>query len=102
MSQLIETQAARFDGEAQRAQALAHSLAASVEADGKHDRARGVAVTTRFAQRNPDALGTWVAFEPNGFSRDAGYVSRGKLGDNEGRFAVWAERLKGPTSTPAR
>jgi methyl-accepting chemotaxis protein len=101
MSQLIETQAARFDGEAQRAQALAHGLAASVEADGEHDRARGVGVTTRFAQRNPDVLGTWVAFEPNAFGRDARYVSRGKLGDNEGRFAVWAERLKGDLNVTA-
>jgi methyl-accepting chemotaxis protein len=101
MSQLIETQAARFDGEARRAQSLAHGLAAAVEADSEHDRARGVAVTTRFAQRNPDLLGTWVAFEPNAFGRDAAYVSRGDLGDNEGRFAVWAERLKGDLNVTA-
>ena len=101
MSQLIATQAARFDSEARRAQSLAHGLAASVEADSKHDRARGVAVTKRFARRNPDVLGTWVSFEPNAFGRDADFVSRGTLGDDEGRFAVWAERLKGTLNVTA-
>jgi methyl-accepting chemotaxis protein len=101
MSQLIATQAASFDSEARRAQAVAHDLAASVEADSKHDRARGVEVTKRFAQRNPDLLGTWVAFEPNAFGRDKDFVSRGALGDNEGRFAVWADRLSGPLHVAA-
>src|SRR5689334_18855780 len=101
MSQLIATQAARFDSEARRAQSLAHGLAASVEADENHDRVRGVAVTKRFAQRNPDLLGTWVSFEPNAFGSDKNYVSRGTLGDNEGRFAVWAERLKGNLNVTA-
>ena len=101
MSQLIATEAARFDTEARRAQSLAHGLAGAVEADEARDRARGVAVTKRFAVRNPDLLGTWVAFEPNAFGRDAGYVGRGLLGDEDGRFAFWAERLTGKLNLTA-
>ena len=49
MSQLIATEAARFDGQAQRAQAITHDIAASLEADTSYDRDRGrraVAVAT--------------------------------------------------------
>ena len=55
----------------------------------------------QFAVRNPDLLGTWVAFEPDAFGRDAGYVGRGLLGDEDGRFAVWAERLTGKLNLTA-
>jgi hypothetical protein len=101
LSQLIATEAARFDGQAQRAQAITHDVAASLEADPSYDRARGAAVVNRFAERHPDLLGTWAAFEPNAFGPDAGHVNDGVRGDNEGRFAVWAERLKGDLNLTA-
>src|SRR4029077_12134822 len=71
------------------------------EADGSRDRTRGVAVTRRFAEGHPSLLGTWVAFEPNEFGADAPSVRRSPLGDANGRFAVWAARLKGPLSVMA-
>jgi methyl-accepting chemotaxis protein len=95
MSQLIAREAASFDGDARRVQAIAHDLGAAVESDTTRDRTRGAAVTNQFALSHPDLLGAWVAYEPNAYGRDAGYVSRGVTGDNEGRFAVWADRLKG-------
>jgi methyl-accepting chemotaxis protein len=101
MSQLIATEAARFDGQAQRAQAITHGIAASLEADPSYDRDRGAAVVNRFAERHPDLLGIWAAFEPDAFGPDAGHVNDGVRGDNEGRFAVWAERLKGDLNLTA-
>ena len=71
MSQLIGREAASFDGDARRAQAIAHDLGAAVEADTGRDRARGAAVTKQFAVSHPDLLGTWVAYEPNAYGRDA-------------------------------
>jgi hypothetical protein len=101
MSQQIAREAAGFDGDVRRAQAIAHDLGTAVEADTTRDRARGAAVTEQFAIDHPELLGTWVAYEPNAYRADAGYVSRGLQGDNQGRFAVWAERLKGPLHVAA-
>ena len=101
-TELIKRQAARFDGEVRRAQALSHSLVDAVEADTEHDRARGAAVIKRIAVRNPDLLGTWAAFEPDAFdANDAAHVNDGVRGDSDGRFAFWAERLTGKLNLTA-
>ena len=101
-TELIQRQAARFDGEVRRAQALSHSLVDAVEGDAQRDRTRAAEVIKRVAVRNPDVLGTWVAFEPDAFgANDAAHVNDGALGDSDGRFAFWAERLKGDLNLTA-
>ena len=41
-----------------------------------HDRARGAAVVKRISVRNPDLLGTWVAYEPDAYdANDAAHVN---------------------------
>ena len=71
MSQLIKRQAARFDGEARRAQALAHcARRRASRPTPSATAARGVASSSASPVRNPDLLGTWVAFEPDAFGAD--------------------------------
>ena len=102
MSQQIGREAARFDGDVRRAQAMAHALGAAVEADRTRDRARGAAVVKRLRRRaTPTLLGTWVAYEPNAYGPDAPNVNRGLQGDEHGRFAVWGERLTGKLNMTA-
>jgi hypothetical protein len=93
MSQQIGREAATFDGDVRQSQAIAHDLGAAFEADAIRDRARGAAVAKSFAVEHPELLGAWIAYEPSAYGPDARFVSRGVLGDNEGRFAVWADRL---------
>ena len=49
MSQMIAREAATFDGDTRRAQAVAHDLGAAVESDTTHDRTRGAAITRQVA-----------------------------------------------------
>ena len=101
MSQMIGREASDFDGDVRQAQATARALGAAVEADQTRDRARGAAVVKQFAVENPDLLGTWAAYEPDAYGPDAPNVSRGLLGDEHGRFAVWGERLTGKLNMTA-
>ena len=91
-----------FDGDVRRAQAIARDLGAAVEADSTRDRARGAAVVKQFAVSHPTCSAPGSPIEPNAFGRRRRRnVSRGLLGDNDGRFAVWAERLKGTLNVTA-
>ena len=97
MSELIGREASRFDGRARADMAAAQNLAAALEADPSISREHGRDVVRRFAERRPELLGVWAAFEPNAFDgRDAEYTGVETLGDPKGRFAVWAQRIDGP------
>ena len=102
MSELIGREASRFDGRARADMAAAQNLAAALEADSSISREHGRDVIRRFAERRPELLGVWAAFEPNAFDgRDAEYRDADPLGDPKGRFAVWAQRLDGPLKIEA-
>ena len=102
MSELIGREANRFDARARADMAAAQDLAAALEADPSISREHGRDVVRRFAERRPELLGTWAAFEPNAFDgRDADYAGAEPLGDPKGRFAVWAQRIDGPLKIEA-
>ena len=74
MSELIGREANRFDARARADMAAAQNLAAALEADPSISREHGRDVVRRFAERRPELLGVWAAFEPNAFDgRDAEY-----------------------------
>jgi methyl-accepting chemotaxis protein len=102
MSQLIGREANRFDARARADMAAAQDLAAALEADASISREHGRDVVRRYAERRPELLGSWAAFEPNAFDgRDADYAGVDPLGDPKGRFAVWAQRIDGPLTVEA-
>ena len=75
MSELIGREANRFDARARADMAAAQNLAAALEADPSISREHGRDVVRRFAERRPELLGVWAAFEPNAFDgRDADYA----------------------------
>ena len=75
MSELIGREANRFDARARADMAAAQDLAAALEADSSISREHGRDVVRRFAERRPELLGVWAAFEPNAFDgRDAEYT----------------------------
>ncbi len=79
MSQLIGREANRFDARARADMAAAQDLAAALEADPSITREHGRDVVRRFAERRPELLGVWAAFEPNAFDgRDADYVGESR------------------------
>ena len=102
MSQLIGREANRFDARARADMAAAQDVAAALEADPSISREQGRNVVRRFAERRPELLGVWAAFEPNAYDgRDADYAGVEQLGDPKGRFAVWAQRIDGPLKVEA-
>ena len=91
--QIVSTEAARFDARARHSTAVARGVAAALESDPTPDRAEASALLRRVAERQPELLGVWVAFEPDGFDgRDAEYVGDDRYGDVGGRFTTWAYR----------
>ena len=102
MSELVGREANRFDARAQADMAAAQNLAAALEADPTISREHGRDVVRRFAERRPELLGVWAAFEPNAYDgRDDEYRGVDPLGDPKGRFAVWAQRIDGPMKIEA-
>jgi methyl-accepting chemotaxis protein len=102
MSQLIGKEANRFDTTARANQTVADDLADALEADPAPARERAASTVRRFAERHPDVLGTWVAYEPNAYDgRDSEFAKRGPLGDRTGRVAIWAQRADGPLKLEA-
>ena len=102
MSELIGREANRFDARARADMAAAQDLAAALEADASITREHGRDVVRRFAERRPELLGTWAAFEPDAYDgRDADYRGVDPIGDANGRFAVWAQRIDGPLEVEA-
>jgi methyl-accepting chemotaxis protein len=102
MSELIGREASRFDGRAQADMAAARNLAAALEADPSISREHGRDVVRRYAERRPELLGVWAAFEPDAYDgRDADHRGADPLGDPAGRFAVWAQRIDGPLKVEA-
>jgi methyl-accepting chemotaxis protein len=96
-AQQIAKEAATFDGQARANQSLASDAAALVEAGrGSTSRQQNARVLRRLAERHPGALGIWVAFEPDAYDgADAGYRNTFPVGDPDGRYTTWAQRLDG-------
>ncbi|HEU4656524.1 MAG TPA: methyl-accepting chemotaxis protein [Capillimicrobium sp.] len=95
MRELAAASANGFDAGMQPKLALAQTLAASMEAYRGDDAAEASAIVRRIAERNPQAAGVYVGFEPDAFDgRDAAH--RGapyQIAD--GGFGPYWNRLAG-------
>ena len=88
---------------AQHPHSRAASPAARFESDPTPDRAEASALLRRVAERQPELLGVWVAFEPDGFDgRDAEYVGDDRYGDVGGRFTTSAPAQRRACMKPFR
>jgi methyl-accepting chemotaxis protein len=102
-SELIAKEAARFDTRARASMTLAQDTAALVEGGrGVTDRRTNAGILRRLAERHENALGIWVAFEPDAYDgRDADYRGVWPVGDPRGRYTTWAQRLTGTLKVEA-
>ncbi len=85
-----------LNGEMRNTQKVAETLVSTMEQYEQRGASRTEAsqMVRRVAEKNPDALGTYLAYEPNAFDRqDYRYTADSENGSNEeGRFAPYWNR----------
>jgi methyl-accepting chemotaxis protein len=96
MRGLAESGANDFTADVQENQAAGRTLAAAAEGlDGKADRALVSSIVRRVMARNPEVLGAYVGYEPNGFD-GADALHKGEPGsDAKGRFGPYWNKISG-------
>ncbi len=102
MDQEAQAQANAFNTDMEQNKKVATSLAATMEAYNREDASREEVseMLENLAEQNPDALGVYVAYEPDAFDgNDAAHLSGTGPGSNEaGRFAPYWSRFDGNLS----
>jgi methyl-accepting chemotaxis protein len=105
MDDQAQAQANSLNADMREYQKVSSSIAASMEGYNRADASRQEVsdMLENLAQNSPDALGVYVAYEPNGFDgNDAAYTNGTGPGSNDaGRYAPYWSRFDGELSRSA-
>ncbi|WP_210493255.1 methyl-accepting chemotaxis protein [Patulibacter sp. SYSU D01012] len=95
MARTAQSRANAFDASAARGLTIARTMATAMESDVARTREGVVDLGLRVQQRNPELLGTYIGFVPNGFDgADAAHRDE-RSSDEKGRFGYYWSTVHG-------
>ncbi|RXA14671.1 ATPase, partial [Methanosarcina sp. MSH10X1] len=93
--EMASSYANKFDGDMKANQAIARTISGTMGAYSEADREEVLKILENQLLKNPELLGTYVAFEPGAFDgRDAEYTNA-PAHDTTGRFIPYCNRING-------
>jgi PAS domain S-box len=93
--EMASSYANQFDADMKANSAIAKTIALTMENYKASNRTEVIGILENILEKNPNLIGTYVAYEPNAFdSKDAEYINASGH-DATGRFVPYCNKIKG-------